>query len=205
MMVFLRGIFATGSRSYISRAESRSCKASPVYPYGHKSRQAFRNTPHTSHLTPLIITLLLFISTASHAVIEDREFANPVDAQRYQTLIEELRCPKCQNQNIADSDAEIAEDLRNEIYRQLLDGKSDKEIVDYLVARYGEFVNYRPPMDRNTVLLWSAPGVLLFIGVLIWLRRFAVKKIPSDSELSAQEQQRLRDLLKENHSSGDQS
>lgn len=159
----------------------------------------------TSRISRLVFLVLLFISFPTFAVIEDREFANPVDAQRYQTLIEELRCPKCQNQNIADSDAEIAEDLRNEIYRQLLDGKSDKEIVDYLVARYGEFVNYRPPLNSKTMLLWSAPGVLLFIGVLIWLRRFAVKKIPVDSELSAQEQQRLRDLLKANHSSGDQS
>jgi cytochrome c-type biogenesis protein CcmH len=158
-----------------------------------------------SRVSRLTFLLLLFISIPSFAVIEDREFTNPVEAQRYQNLIEELRCPKCQNQNIADSDAEIAEDLRNEIYRQLRDGKSDKEIVDYLVARYGEFVNYRPPLNSKTVLLWSAPGVLLFIGVLIWWRRFAVKKIPVDSELSAQEQQRLRDLLKANHSSGDQS
>jgi cytochrome c-type biogenesis protein CcmH len=142
-----------------------------------------------------VFYLLLFISFPSLAVIEDREFASPVEAQRYQTLIEELRCPKCQNQNIADSDAEIAEDLRNEIYRQLRDGKSDKEIVDYLVARYGEFVNYRPPLDSNTVLLWSAPGVLLFIGVLIWLRRFAVKKSTVSGVLSEQEQQRLRELL----------
>jgi cytochrome c-type biogenesis protein CcmH len=138
---------------------------------------------------------LLLMSSVTNAVIEEREFASPVEEQRYQSLIEELRCPKCQNQNLADSDAEIAGDLRDEIYRQLREGRSDTEIVNYLVSRYGEFVNYRPPLDSHTLLLWSAPGILVFIGLLIWLRRFAVKKTVSAAVLSVDEQQHLNDLL----------
>jgi cytochrome c-type biogenesis protein CcmH len=139
--------------------------------------------------------ILLLISSVAYAAIEEREFSNAVEEQRYQSLIEELRCPKCQNQNLADSDAEIAGDLRDEIYRQLRDGRSDTEIVNYLVSRYGEFVNYRPPFDSNTLLLWSAPGIFVFIGLLIWLRRFAVKKTPSSVVLSEIDRQRLNDLL----------
>jgi cytochrome c-type biogenesis protein CcmH len=148
----------------------------------------------------IVFFILLLISSVAYAAIEEREFSNAVEEQRYQSLIEELRCPKCQNQNLADSDAEIAGDLRDEIYRQLRDGRSDTEIVNYLVSRYGEFVNYRPPLDNNTLLLWSAPGILVFIGLLIWLRRFAVKKSPSSVVLSEIDQQRLNDLLQPSQS-----
>jgi cytochrome c-type biogenesis protein CcmH len=155
--------------------------------------------PLASRFPYFVFFLLALFSVSSSAVIEEREFANLVEKQRYQTLIEELRCPKCQNQNIADSDAEIAEDLRNEIYRQLRDGKSDQEIVAYLVSRYGEFVNYRPPLDSRTLLLWSAPGILLLIGLIIWLRRFAAKQSANKKAetvaLSAEDQQRLNVLL----------
>lgn len=151
-----------------------------------------------------VLLLLCMFSLSSSAAIEEREFDNAVEAKRYKTLTEELRCPKCQNQNIADSDAEIAEDLRNEVYRQLRDGKSDQEIVAYLVSRYGEFVNYRPPFDNRTMLLWLSPVILLVIGLFIWLRRFAAKKNVAEKEaapvLSNEEQQRLNALLKSSES-----
>jgi cytochrome c-type biogenesis protein CcmH len=174
MRSFLRKLFAAGSRSHKIAGMARSYKF-----YQHR----------------LAFYLLLTLSITTFAAIEERQFASPVEEQRYQSLIEELRCPKCQNQNLADSDAEIAGDLRDEIYRQLREGRSDTEIVNYLVSRYGEFVNYRPPLDNNTLLLWSAPGILVFIGLLIWLRRFAVKKSPSSVVLSEIDQQRLNDLL----------
>jgi len=99
-------------------------------------------------------------------VIETYDFSSPDLERRYHVLSQELRCPKCQNQNIADSNAPIARDLRVVLYEQLEAGASDDEILAFMVARYGEFVRYRPGMDRNTVLLWAAPGLLLVLGAL---------------------------------------
>ena len=95
----------------------------------------------------------LTLSLGAHAAIDTYEFQDEGARNRYRTLTEELRCPKCQNQNIADSDAPIAKDLRNEIHRMLGEGKSDDEIVDFLVARYGDFVHYKPPINERTWLL----------------------------------------------------
>ena len=97
----------------------------------------------------------------ARAAIDTYEFKDEVERERFRSLTEELRCPKCQNQNIADSNAPIATDLRREIYRMLDDGRSDKEIVDFLVMRYGDFVMYKPPLDSRTWLLWYGPFGLL--------------------------------------------
>lgn len=96
-------------------------------------------------------------------------FESPKQQQRYRTLIEELRCPKCQNQNLEDSNAGIAVDLRNLVYKMINEGKSDEQIIDYMVARYGEFVLYRPVHDRSTAVLWYGPFVLVAIGALIFI------------------------------------
>ena len=94
---------------------------------------------------------------SAQAVIETYDFSDPLLEERYQELSAELRCPKCQNQNIADSNAPIAKDLRKILYQQLEDGASDREILDYMVARYGEFVRYRPRFSGDTAILWLAP------------------------------------------------
>ena len=111
----------------------------------------------------------------------------------------ELRCPKCQNQNIADSDAPIAADLRQEVFRLLEDGRSDDEIVDYMVARYGEFVRYKPALNRDTAVLWFGPLAFLLVGVLALVllvrRRQRAVNESSDAGLSPQEQKRLDELL----------
>ena len=99
------------------------------------------------------VVLLSFISS-SHAVIETYQFSNSSLEQRYKQLSAELRCPKCQNQNIADSNAPIAQDLRKLLYKQLEEGASDEEILEYMVSRYGEFVRYRPRFSGMTILLW---------------------------------------------------
>ena len=139
---------------------------------------------------------------SAHAAIDTFEFANEAERQRYRNLIEELRCPKCQNQNIADSDAPIAMDLRNEIFRMLEEGKSNEEIIDFLVSRYGDFVLYKPPLTSRTLLLWYGPAGMLVIGFgvlgVILLRRRSQNKDRSAASLSVDEQARLAALLEQN-------
>ena len=125
----------------------------------------------------LLLPLIIFCSAQSLAVIETYEFSSPDLELRYQALSQELRCPKCQNQNIADSNAPISRDLRAIVHEQLEAGATDEEIIEFLVDRYGEFVRYRPGMDSNTVWLWSAPIILLVMAVAV-----VVTQIRKDSD-----------------------
>lgn len=131
------------------------------------------------------------------AVIETYEFSSPDLERRYHALSQELRCPKCQNQNIADSNAPIARDLRVVLYEQLEAGATDDEILAFMVARYGEFVRYRPGVDRNTVLLWTAPGLLLGVGALGLLMHFRRRTSESRAGLTDNEKAEIARLLKE--------
>ena len=146
--------------------------------------------------------LALGLLASAQAAIDTFEFANDAERQRYRSLIEELRCPKCQNQNIADSDAPIATDLRNEIFRMLEEGKSNDEIIDFLVSRYGDFVLYKPPLTSRTLLLWYGPAGMLVIGFgvlgVILIRRRSQNKDRSAAGLSVDEQARLAALLEQN-------
>ena len=141
--------------------------------------------------------LLALTASAAAIVFEQREFADAGQLERYKTLIAELRCLVCQNQNIADSDADLAADLRREVHRMILEGKSDEAIIDFMVTRYGDFVLYRPPLKAKTVLLWGAPFVLGIGGVVLLLlqlrRRHAdpATAVPLDAE----ERARLKSLL----------
>ncbi|UUD64049.1 cytochrome c-type biogenesis protein CcmH [Pseudomonas seleniipraecipitans] len=146
------------------------------------------------------LSLLLMLVGVAHAAIDTYEFASEAERARYRQLTEELRCPKCQNQNIADSDAPIAMDLRAEIYRKLEAGDSNAQIIDYLVARYGDFVLYKPPVTRRTLLLWYGPAALLaggfmLVGVIVLRRRKAGVEVSTG--LSNDEQQRLAQLLEQ--------
>ncbi|MCX2794613.1 cytochrome c-type biogenesis protein CcmH [Microbulbifer thermotolerans] len=150
----------------------------------------------------LEILCALSLSTAALAAVEAEQLSTPELQARYEVLIEELRCPKCQNQNLADSDALVAKDLRREIRRLLEEGFTDGEVTDYMVARYGDFVLYRPPLQRNTLALWLAPGIFGAIGLLalivIVLRsRTGVEGGQQDAggALTEGERQRLRQLL----------
>lgn len=141
---------------------------------------------------------LLLISFYSFAAIEVHEFDNDVDRQRYQTFIDEMRCPKCQNQNLAGTNSPIAMDLRRELELMIKDGKSDKEIVDFMVERYGEFILYRPRLSPATMLLWGAPVFLLVFGVILLLlivRKRRRLNIDANERLSSAEQDRLANLL----------
>lgn len=145
------------------------------------------------------LALGLALTGVARAAIDTYEFRDEAERERFRVLTEELRCPKCQNQNIADSNAPIATDLRREIYRMLEAGKSNDEIVDFLVARYGDFVRYKPPVNGRTLLLWYGPagllaGGLLVLGVIV-LRRRRVENAPGDALLSSEERARLDALL----------
>lgn len=126
-----------------------------------------------------ILQLLVWFSVSFHvqASIDVYEFKTPEQEQRFKHLVEELRCPKCQNQNLADSNADIAKDLKSRIYKLINEGKSDEEITQYLVERYGDFVNYRPPVKPVTWLLWFGPLTLFVLtaGILLWRIRKAQK------------------------------
>lgn len=144
-----------------------------------------------------IAVALLGWSGLGWAAIDTYEFSDDRDRARYRVLVEELRCPKCQNQNIADSNSPIAMDLRREIYRMLREGQSNEQIVDYLVDRYGDFVRYNPPFNLNTLLLWLGPLALLLGGALV-LRLMVRRRLVLEStpmELTATERQRLAHLL----------
>lgn len=144
-----------------------------------------------------ILVTIAFYLVPLHAE-EIRTFATTEQQQRYQKMIEELRCLVCQNQNLADSDAGLAQDLRNEIYTMITaENKSEDEIIDFMVARYGDFVLYEPPLKPTTVLLWFGPFVLISLSVLIlviYLLRRSEKQSQTGS-LSTQDRSRLKQLL----------
>ena len=139
-----------------------------------------------------LLAFLLLLSAApwAHAKEAAPAAADPALEQRVMTLAAELRCLVCQNQTIADSNAPLAEDLRNQVRERMRQGSSDSEIIDFMVARYGDFVLYRPPVKATTLLLVVA-------GLLVLLRRLRRRPAPGP-ELSAAERERARKLLAEN-------
>ena len=144
------------------------------------------------------VVLGLSLAGVAHAAIDTYEFAKEGDRERFRELTKELRCPKCQNQDIADSNAPIAADLRKEIFRMLGEGKDNQQIIDFMVDRYGEFVRYKPELNAHTWLLWFGPGGLLLggvglIGVIVARRR--KQHTPQTDVLSDEERQRLAHLL----------
>jgi len=112
-----------------------------------------------------LLALTAGLAQAEVAAVYD--FDTREQEVRYQNLIAELRCPKCQNQNIADSNAPISQDMRSEVYRMMQAGASNEEIVDALVSRFGEFVRYKPELDSRTFLLWATPAIAVFGGLLV--------------------------------------
>ncbi|WP_372599028.1 cytochrome c-type biogenesis protein [Amphritea sp.] len=149
----------------------------------------------------IVLVVLLSFSSLASAAIDTYQFKDDATRERFHALSTELRCPKCQNQNIADSNSPIAKDLRDELYRMLEDGADDEQVIDFMVTRYGEFVLYRPRMSEQTYLLWYGPAALLLIGVIVVLlvsgKRKKAEPGKPDSNLSDAEKQRLDQLLKQ--------
>ena len=121
--------------------------------------------------------------------------ADPVLEKRVKSLAEELRCLVCQNQTLADSNAPLAEDLRNQVREKMREGKSDKEVVDFLVERYGDFVLYRPPLKATTIVLWFGPFLLLALGFAMLLRSVRRQPQEADAEISDADRKRAAELL----------
>lgn len=118
----------------------------------------------------LVVALALLCVTVTTHALEPMPFRDEAEQRRYQALVDELRCTVCQNQNLADSNAELAKDLRRKVFEMIQQGRSDAEIKQFLVERYGDFVLYRPPLKPVTWALWFGPGVLLLAGLALLVR-----------------------------------
>lgn len=132
-----------------------------------------------------IMMLLLALSISSLASIDTYQFENPEQEVLYRKLIKELRCTVCQNQDIGDSNADLAKDLRRKTYEMVSAGKDEAYILDYMSQRYGDFVLYRPRLQSNTLLLWVGPFIILIIAVFLllrFIRRSATDEVPLSAE-----------------------
>ena len=145
----------------------------------------------------IVLLCSLLLSDTAYAQVDTFEFDNEEQQNRFRTLSDELRCPMCQNSSLSGSTGGVAEDLRREIHRMIMDGRSDSEIIQFMFERYGDFILFRPRLTAGTVLLWFGPLLFLLIGGLfafgIWRR--ARKITDSDTELDKSQQERLQKLL----------
>ena len=147
----------------------------------------------------MALLLMLFSCVSLSIVAKEAQpsAADPVLEERVMKLSKELRCLVCQNETLADSRADLAEDLRGQIREQMKAGKSDKEIIAYLTDRYGKFILYKPPVDPTTYLLWFGPFILLLAGLLLLFRYLKQRRdLITEQPLSAEERRRAEALLK---------
>lgn len=151
---------------------------------------------------PVAAALALALAVLAPLALAQAPAPKPVPApmedpaldQRVAGLAHELRCLVCQNQSLAESNAPLAVDLRNQIRQQLAGGASEKEVRDFMVARYGDFVLYKPPVKASTVALWVGPFVLLAVGVVLLWRRIARRRAP-EPQLTEAQRSRAAQLL----------
>ncbi len=133
----------------------------------------------------LLVIWLACVCLPLQAAIETYEFDSPQQEAEYKQLIEELRCLVCQNQNLAGSDADLAKDLRRETYEMLQQGKSRDQVIEFMVARYGDFVLYRPQFKSSTFLLWLGPFLLLVVVLVMVIRRLRASSRPAEVDAAA--------------------
>lgn len=141
----------------------------------------------------LLFVAAMMISFNLWAAIDTYQFKSEAQEEQYRSLTESLRCPKCQNNSIADSGAIIAADMRQKVYDMLQQGQSRQQIINYMVGRYGNFVTYNPPVTPSTIILWVGPLFFVIGGAALIILRSRRKNIRS--ELALSEQQRLAALL----------
>ena len=140
--------------------------------------------------------LLALLSLTLEARIAAYEFEDKTQESVYKELIHELRCLVCQNQNIADSNAELAQDLKRKTYELVSSGKNKDEIRQYMTERYGDFVLYRPPVSNATLLLWIGPFIIFLIGLVLLIRIIRARRVEQPAELSEEQKQQASQLLK---------
>ncbi len=145
----------------------------------------------------LIVLTLLFSLSTLNAAVELKQFKNAEQEQRYKNIIDELRCLVCQNQNLADSNAGLAQDLRKQVHKMILAGDDDEAIFDYMVTRYGDFVLYRPPFKATTFLLWVGPFIIFALGLFVLIRFIRQRKKVVVTELNSGDKEKLKQLLNE--------
>jgi cytochrome c-type biogenesis protein CcmH len=143
------------------------------------------------------LILLFLFSGDVLAAVEPMQFNTPEQEHRYQELMKELRCLVCQNQSLAESNAGLAGDLRQITYEMVQDNKSDEEIVEFLVSRYGDFVLYRPPINKSTYLLWYGPAILFFIATIVVVVMIRRRAQSAETALDIDEKGKLDALLSE--------
>nr|WP_024965230.1 cytochrome c-type biogenesis protein [Pantoea sp. IMH] len=141
----------------------------------------------------MLITLVSFSVLADN--IDTRQFSSADQEQQYRHLTQSLRCPKCQNNSIADSNSMIAADMRLKVYELLQTGQTPEQVKQYMVARYGNFVTYDPPVMASTLILWAGPVLFVIAGALVIILRSRRRQLTSNV-LDEDEQQRLEALLK---------
>ncbi len=148
----------------------------------------------------LIVFSLFFLLSSGviQAKVEIKEFSNQKEELRYKKLIDELRCLVCQNQNLAGSNSGLAQDLRKKVYDMISSGKSNDEIKEFMVTRYGDFILYRPPFNATTFILWVGPFIILIFAAFILLRFIRRRKNIVVTTLNDSDKEKLKSLLKEN-------
>ena len=139
----------------------------------------------------------LLLSFSVFAAIDTYQFTDEAQEQQFRELTAQLRCPKCQNNSIADSNAMIASDMRQKVYELQQQGQTQKQIIDYMVARYGNFVTYEPPVTPGTLVLWLLPALFVLGGIVVVVRRARKGRQTTSQPLNDLEQQRLKQLLSE--------
>ncbi|WP_456412655.1 cytochrome c-type biogenesis protein [Thiolapillus sp.] len=146
-------------------------------------------------LKALVLALGLSLGAQAPASIDTYEFSDPGQEALYLDLIQELRCLVCQNQNIADSNAELAQDLRRKTYEMVKKGENKDQIVEFMVARYGDFVMYSPPFKATTLMLWVGPVLIFVLAVAMLIRVIRRRPSSNDRLLSEEQRQRAEQLL----------
>jgi cytochrome c-type biogenesis protein CcmH len=145
----------------------------------------------------VVFIILMLVFAGAVIAKEAAPNEDPAIEQRLKVLTEQLRCLVCQNETLADSRADLAEDLRKQIREQMKAGKSDQEIIAFLTQRYGDFVLYKPPVKSTTYLLWFGPFVLLIAGTAVLFRFLKRRReLISDKPLTAEEQKRAEEILR---------
>jgi cytochrome c-type biogenesis protein CcmH len=164
------------------------------------AREAHRSGNTASRVryaAALLLSLLAFATAPVPAdvTLESFTFSTPAEQEHFRELIGQLRCLVCQNETLADSDADLAHDLRKEVYEMMKSGKSDQEVIDFLVKRYGDFVLYKPPVKPSTYIIWYGPFALLGIAALLLMRAVGRQRQVEEPPISEEDRKRLEALL----------